>query len=503
MDRVFAPSESPSADVQKLQQKECTSSLASLPAKAPKSDFNVWSFLKQCIGKDLTRISMPVALNEPISFLQRVAEYMEYSELLLEASSQPDPVRRMESVCAFAVSATSSNFNRIGKPFNPLLGETYELHQNDFLFIAEQVSHHPPVTAFHVESEHFRMWSTVQFKLVFWGKSIEVHSKGPIILELYRHNEVYTWQYPSLIVHNLLMGKMWVEHVGPMEVTNRTTGAKCHLEFHPSGWSDSATNQVTGHLSLPNSSAKQSATRQFFGNWTRGLFSVDPPVWEKRGSAMRSSSQGGQEVTSITGQSVEPSTNGKSSNSEFGFEIPLPNQRCLWTARPRPLDSSDYYNFTLYAMRLNELSDQLASSQADPTTSINRVTDVSRSFLPPTDSRFRPDIRALERANLDLAETEKHRLEEKQRHSSKAMMASSGRQGSHSFPLLSLIALSDSDRSSSSGGNRLNDSSRHRRVSGSGPLWFQQQENKVTKQTDWCFTGEYWSRDWSRCPDLY
>jgi len=30
-------------------------------------------------------------------------------------------------VTAFAVSATASNWDRIGKPFNPLLGETYEL----------------------------------------------------------------------------------------------------------------------------------------------------------------------------------------------------------------------------------------------------------------------------------------------------------------------------------------------------------------------------------------
>jgi len=32
-------------------------------------------------------------------------------------------------VTAFAVSATASNWERIGKPFNPLLGETYELYR--------------------------------------------------------------------------------------------------------------------------------------------------------------------------------------------------------------------------------------------------------------------------------------------------------------------------------------------------------------------------------------
>ena len=40
--------------------------------------------------------------------------------------------------------------------------------------------------------------------------------------------------------------------------------------------------------------------------------------------------------------------------------------------------------------------------------------------LAPTDSRFRPDQRALEEGNFKLAASEKHRLEEKQRAARKA-----------------------------------------------------------------------------------
>jgi len=39
---------------------------------------------------------MPVQLNEPISFLQRVVEYMEYAHLLEMADSCTDPVERMQ-----------------------------------------------------------------------------------------------------------------------------------------------------------------------------------------------------------------------------------------------------------------------------------------------------------------------------------------------------------------------------------------------------------------------
>lgn len=60
-----------------------------------RNDFNIWSVLKNCIGKELSKITMPVIFNEPLSFLQRMTEYMEYAKLLRIASEQDDPVDRM------------------------------------------------------------------------------------------------------------------------------------------------------------------------------------------------------------------------------------------------------------------------------------------------------------------------------------------------------------------------------------------------------------------------
>ena len=39
---------------------------------------------------------MPVIFNEPLSFLQRIVEYMEYATLLSKASMCDDPVQRLE-----------------------------------------------------------------------------------------------------------------------------------------------------------------------------------------------------------------------------------------------------------------------------------------------------------------------------------------------------------------------------------------------------------------------
>ena len=113
----------------------------------PNYSLNLWSIMKNCIGKDLTKIPLPVNFSEPISMLQRVAEELEYAQLLDTASDCKDQWEQMALVAAFTVAAYSTTANRTTKPFNPLLGETYECDRLDDLgwrLLAEQVSHHPP-----------------------------------------------------------------------------------------------------------------------------------------------------------------------------------------------------------------------------------------------------------------------------------------------------------------------------------------------------------------------
>lgn len=112
-----------------------------------RSQISIWSILKQFIGKELSKIAMPAALCEPLSFLQRITENVYYSDLLNKACDpniSTNACKRMEFIAAYAVSSISSNIDRLSKPFNPLLGETYELTRDDlgFRVVCEQVSHH-------------------------------------------------------------------------------------------------------------------------------------------------------------------------------------------------------------------------------------------------------------------------------------------------------------------------------------------------------------------------
>lgn len=110
--------------------------------------------LKSMIGKDMTKMTLPVSFNEPTSLLQRVCEDMEYADLLDTAADRADSTERLVYVAAFAASEYASTIGRVAKPFNPLLGETYEYVRPDkgYRFFIEQVSHHPPIGAAWAEA---------------------------------------------------------------------------------------------------------------------------------------------------------------------------------------------------------------------------------------------------------------------------------------------------------------------------------------------------------------
>lgn len=425
-----------------------------LPVPAFARTFSVWNFLKQCIGKELSKITMPIVLNEPLSFLQRTVEYLEYTDLIKQASDCDDPVKRLEFVSAFAVSASASNWERLGKPFNPILGETYELSRDDlgYRVVCEQVSHHPPVSALHADSSYFTFNSSVQPKLKFWGKSVEVQPIGTSTLYLQRHDETYSWQNVNCCVHNIIVGKIWIENYGTMELTNLKTGFRSVLQFRTKEWFSPEVHKVDGFMF----DDKGNKVRAFYGKWTEALFSCGVAEWEKyqthpnplpKLDESDSVVSNGDDFSLSSCQSLDGSRSCTPldglQNSLYNLRIP--KQELLWSAMPKPSDSKKYYNFTLFAMILNELDDEMKPS------------------LPPTDCRLRPDIRKMENGDIDGAADEKNRLEEKQRAARKA------RNGDGSWK----------------------------------PRWFEQKVNTLSNKEDWVFTGEYWKRDWSKCPDLF
>lgn len=252
---------------------------------------NLWSIMKNCIGKDLSKIPMPVNFNEPISMLQRLTEDYEYANLLDQAALCTDPCEQLAYVAAFTISGYSTTLNRIGKPFNPLLGETYECDRTDDLgwrCIAEQVSHHPPMAALHCEGKEWTCRQEFTMTTKFRGKYLQVVPLGNAYVEFNRTGNRYGWRKVTTTVHNIIVGKLWIDHHGDTELVGRSSakGYKCHLKYIPySYFSKDSQRKVKGVITDRDGQAKYVIN----GNWdnkveyaavTGAEGSLDSPVYK-------------------------------------------------------------------------------------------------------------------------------------------------------------------------------------------------------------------------------
>ena len=148
----------------------------------PKTKIPIWSLIKDLLGKDLTRFAVPVYVCEPLSMLQRVLESWNFRHLIVNACQDPDQYKRLAYVAIFLVIQYTATLGRNKKPFNPLLGETFEYEIDGIRMLVEQVSHHPPISAFHVESEDFISWGHIKLKSKLQTTGLDVTTQGSLFI---------------------------------------------------------------------------------------------------------------------------------------------------------------------------------------------------------------------------------------------------------------------------------------------------------------------------------
>lgn len=343
----------------------------------------LWGILKSMIGKDMTKMTLPVSFNECTSLLQRLAEDIEYNDLLQKAAAIDDSTLRMVYVAAFAASEYASTINRIAKPFNPLLGETFEYARPDqnFRLVTEQVSHHPPISACTAQSPKWDYYGENAVDSQFKGRSFDFKHLGKMFCVVRPDNgvtnqkgekveeELYSWKKVNTSVVGIIIGNPTVDNYGKMEVTNHTTGDVIVVEMKQRGWKASSAYQLSGYVH----DRKGNTHWAIGGHWNLRIFARK--VSEVSDKGRRDSLIDSQE---------DKSGGDPYSGSKF----------LVWQAAPRPKVP---FNLTSFALTLNDLPDSL------------------KPWLPPTDTRLRPDQRAMEDGRYDEASNEKHRVEEKQR----------------------------------------------------------------------------------------
>ena len=354
--------------------------------KDDRPSVSLWGILKNNIGKDLTKISFPVSLNEPTSMLQRMAEDMTYAYLLDTAVRQKESTLRIAFVAAFACSNYVTTLGRVAKPFNPMLGETFEfvnLDGSKYRYQSEQVSHHPPISACVAESleedgvtasSSWEYTGCVSAQSKFLGRSFEVRPTGwaHVKLKVDGVVEHYSFKKVTTSISGFVTGSPSIDHYGDMNIRCHTTGDECTMTFKPRGWRSSGAHELKGTV---HAGSDGGLAWDIAGRWSSQIVA--------------------RRVTAAGPTSLDPDGNVDSLSTDPSAGLAaVPEMVLLWKYKEEPLEA---FNLTPYAVLLNDLPAGL------------------HDWLPPSDCRLRPDLRLFETGRYDEADVMKRNLEEYQR----------------------------------------------------------------------------------------
>jgi hypothetical protein len=288
-----------------------------------------------------------------------MVEDMLYIDILEKAAACDSSLEELKYLAVYSctVYGTTAVSARVGKPFNPMLGETYECDRRAELgwrVFMEQVTHHPPMFAMHIEHKDFTLWEQYTVASKFRGKYLVCYPIGNTHIVFHHSGNHYTWNKIVTTIHNIIIGKLWIDQSGDAKITNHTVnGEEANIKFHAySYFSRERQRKLTGTVC----DASGRAHYVLKGHWDDTI----------------------QTAKVLEGQ---------------GKNAVLSEPELVWKNIPPQPGHELIYGFSEFTCSLNEPEEGVA----------------------PTDSRLRPDQRYMEEGNFEVANKTKLQLEEKQR----------------------------------------------------------------------------------------
>ncbi|XP_068432026.1 oxysterol-binding protein-related protein 10 isoform X1 [Clinocottus analis] len=242
------------------------------------------------LGMDLTRVVLPTFILEKRSLLEMYANFMAHPDMFLSITAGVTAEDRIVRFVEYYLTAFHEG--RKGavakKPYNPVLGETFHCswevprdrvkplvrsnqgsswepsrgpnttQQGDdesaadcyrVRFVAEQVSHHPPVSGFYCECREKSMCvnAHVWTKSKFMGMSIGVSMVGEGVLSLLEHDEEYVFTLPCAYARSILTVP-WVELGGKVSINCVKSGYSASVTFHTKPFYGGKVHRVTAEV---------------------------------------------------------------------------------------------------------------------------------------------------------------------------------------------------------------------------------------------------------------
>jgi hypothetical protein len=218
----------------------------------------------------------PVYFNEPLSMLQRQCEKFYYSDLLQKAS-QEDKNKSLQLgyISAFIIGEIFLSLHRNLKPFNPIIGETYEYFDNDknFRYYSEQVSHNPQVTAFIGETPEYALYgdtkNSTSFKIL--KGAMELAFKNKVHLHIKTTNDHFVYNRPNILVKGFLNPPLRNDYSGKTIIENESFPEnKAEIKFIEESWTNTAVGLFEGKITCG-----EEVKYLIKGNWNKCIYLID------------------------------------------------------------------------------------------------------------------------------------------------------------------------------------------------------------------------------------
>jgi len=242
---------------------------------------NVRSLLVEFIkklkpGTDMYRITVPALVLEPVSFLEKITNFSPPHNNLINAVDLPSAEARFLAVTNWVISffrkAPKKGFTAT-KPYNPILGETFYCHwehgsESTTHFIAEQVSHHPPVSAFYMTNpiKGITYEGHLAPKSKYNGNSVASIMEGRFVLHFSKLDERYTITLPHIVARGIIMGNQFIEINKTIEIVCEKTGYKTVITCK-----SKSNHEVAGEVIF----AGKKKTHSFKGTMNKAIIIVD------------------------------------------------------------------------------------------------------------------------------------------------------------------------------------------------------------------------------------
>lgn len=211
------------------------------------SSLSAWKSLLSSVASfrgDLSSLTAPPFILSPTSQLEYTQYWYPGHDLFVDPATEEDPEQRFIKVVKWAIACHRAHYTQRNvsegyekKPLNPFLGELFtgKWQNSEATVRAEQVSHHPPVSAFKISTkEGVEAEGYVGVKAKFSG-SIKVKQVGHTVYTLKDRNEIYCMGLPSLHIEGFLTGAPYIELDGENFVTS-TTGYRATISYSGAGY---------------------------------------------------------------------------------------------------------------------------------------------------------------------------------------------------------------------------------------------------------------------------